>query len=317
MVSALNNALDQAMERNDKVVVLGEDVGADGGVFRVTDNLLKKYGEARVIDTPLAESGIIGTSIGMALGGLHPVPEIQFAGFMYLAYSQLINHASRYRERTRSALSVPMVVRTPVGGGIRALEHHSESPEALYSHGTGLIVVEPSNPYDAKGLLLKATSINDPVIFLEPTKLYRLFKQEVPEDPYEVEMGKASIVREGDAITIVTYGPMVPVVRDVVEQKHVNAEIIDLRTINPLDEATILSSVKKTGKVVIVHEAALSFGVGAEVAARIAEKALYELDAPILRVASFSLPYPFPAYESYYMPNAKKISDAIDRVLSM
>ncbi len=317
MVSALNNAIDLAMQENNDVVVLGEDVGEDGGVFRVTDGLVKKYGESRVIDTPLAESGIIGAAIGMALGGLHPVPEIQFAGFMLLGYSQLINHAARYRERTRSGLRVPMVVRTPVGGGIRALEHHSESPEALYSYGGGLIVVEPSNPYDAKGLFTKAVHLDDPVIFLEPTKLYRLFKQEVPEGQYEVEIGKANVLKEGDDLTIITYGPMVPVVKDVVDQKKVNAQIIDLRTINPLDEKTIVEGAKKTGKVIIVHEASQSFGVGAEVSARIAEKALYELDAPILRVASFSLPYPFPAYESYYMPNAKKISGAIDKILSM
>ncbi len=317
MVSALNNALDLAMQENEDVVLLGEDVGEDGGVFRVTDGLIKKYGENRVIDTPLAESGIIGTAIGMALGGLHPVPEIQFAGFMYLGYSQLINHAARYRERTRSGLSVPMVVRTPVGGGIRALEHHSESPEVLYSYGGGLIVVEPSNPYDAKGLMMKALHLKDPVIFLEPTKLYRLFKQDVPEESYEVDIGKANIIRAGEDLTIITYGTMVPIVNDVVSQKHVDAEIIDLRTINPLDEKTILDSVKKTGKAMIVHEASLSFGVGAEIAARISEKALYELDAPIIRVASLDLPYPFPAYENYYMPNAKKVGAAIDRLLTM
>ena len=316
MVTALNNALEQIMKENEKAVLLGEDIGTDGGVFRVTDGLIEKFGEKRVIDTPLAESGIIGTSIGMALSGMHPIPEIQFAGFMFLGFAQLINHATRYRTRTRSAMSVPMVVRTPVSGGVRTLEHHSESPEAYYSHMGGLIVVEPSNPYDAKGLLIKASRMNDPIIFLEPTKLYRLFKQEIPEGMYEVPIGKANILREGEDLTIITYGTMVHVVNSVVEKKGLNAEVIDLRTINPLDEATIISSAKKTGRVAIVHEASLSFGVGAEIAARIADKAIFELKAPIIRVGSASLPYPFPGYENYYVPNEIKIAKALDRLMS-
>jgi pyruvate/2-oxoglutarate/acetoin dehydrogenase E1 component len=316
MVSAINNALETVMKENDKVVLLGEDIGKDGGVFRVTDGLLDKFGEERVIDTPLAESAIIGTAIGMALAGMHPIPEIQFAGFMYESFAQFVNHAARYRSRTRSALPVPMIARTPVSGGVRTLEHHSESPEAFYSHIGGLIVVEPSNPYDAKGLLIKAAHMNDPIVFLEPTKLYRLFKQDVPEGPYEVEIGKAGRVSEGSDLTIITYGTMVPVVKNVVEKKQVSAEILDLRTINPLDEDAIIESAKKTGKVIIVHEAELSFGPGAEIAARIAEKAIYDLDAPILRVASNSFPYPFPGYEQYYIPNEAKVSKAIDRILS-
>ncbi len=316
MVSAINSALELIMKENNDVVLLGEDIGIDGGVFRVTDGLLAKFGEKRVIDTPLAESAIIGTSIGMALSGMHPIPEIQFAGFMYEAFAQLINHASRYRSRSRSRFTVPMTVRVPVSGGVRTLEHHSESPEAFYSHVGGLVVVEPSGPYDAKGLLIKASKMQDPVIFLEPTKLYRLFKQDVPEDSYEIEIGKANVVREGDNLTIVTYGTMLPLVKSVVEKKGVSAQIVDLRTINPLDEKTIIDSVKKTGKVMIVHEAVLSFGVGAEIAARIAEKAIYDLDAPVLRVASNSFPYPFPGYEQYYIPNEVKISKAIDKLLS-
>jgi pyruvate/2-oxoglutarate/acetoin dehydrogenase E1 component len=316
MVTALNNALDISMQADDKVVLIGEDIGKDGGVFRVTDNLLAKYGTSRVIDSPLAESGIIGTSIGMAIGGLHPVPEIQFAGFMFLSFSQIINHMARYRERTRSSIELPIVVRTPVSGGIRALEHHSESPEVYYSHSGGLIVVEPSNPYDAKGLMISSLHMHDPVIFLEPTKLYRMFKQEVPENSYEVPIGKANILQKGDDISIITYGTMVSVVQEAVKNKNANAEIIDLRTINPLDEKTIIESVKKTGKVIIVHEASKSYGVGAEIAAMIAEKALYDLDTPIERVASFSMPYPFPEYEAYYMPTAKKVEAAIDRVMS-
>ena len=229
MVSSLNNALELIMKENDKAVILGEDVGKDGGVFRVTEGLLEKFGENRVIDTPLAESGILGSAIGMALAGLHPIPEVQFAGFMYLGFGQLINHAARYRTRTRSTMTVPMVVRTPVSGGVRTLEHHSDSPEAYYSHIGGLIVVEPSTPYDAKGLLIKASRMNDPVIFLEPTKLYRLFKEEVPEEAYEVPIGKANVIREGGALSIITYGTMVPVVKSVVSKKNLDPPLPYLR----------------------------------------------------------------------------------------
>jgi pyruvate/2-oxoglutarate/acetoin dehydrogenase E1 component len=317
IVTALNNAHDLLLAENEKVVVLGEDIGKDGGVFRVTDGLLQKYGPDRVIDTPLAESSIIGAGIGMAIGGLRPIVEIQFAGFMLLGFSQLINHAARYRARTRSTMPVPMVVRTPVSGGVRTLEHHSDSPEVYYSHIGGLVVVEPSTPYDAKGLLISASHSNDPVVFLEPTKLYRLFKQEIPDTMYEVPIGKANVLQAGDDLTIVTHGTMVPVVKNAVASKKVNAEIIDLRTINPLDESTIIESVKKTGKVIIVHEASLSFGPGAEVAARIAEKAIFELDAPVMRVASPSLPYPQPGYEKYYVPNEQKVMEAIDKIMSV
>ena len=317
MVTAINNAIELSMKENTDVVLLGEDVGKDGGVFRVTEGLFDKFGPDRVIDTPLAESGIVGTSIGMALAGLHPIAEIQFAGFMFLSFSQIVNHAARYRSRSRSTFSVPMVVRTPVSGGVRTLEHHSESPEVLYAHIGGLIVVEPSTPYDAKGLLIKAMHMPDPVLFLEPTRLYRLFKQEIPEEAYEVPIGKASVVREGNDLTIVTYGTMVHVVKDVVDKKKVDAEIIDIRTINPLDEKTILDSAKKTGKVIVVHEAPASFGVGAEISALIAEKDIFELKAPILRVASDSLPYPFPGYEKFYIPNEKKVAAAIDKIMSM
>ncbi|MCL5430318.1 MAG: alpha-ketoacid dehydrogenase subunit beta [Candidatus Marsarchaeota archaeon] len=316
MVTAINNALDLILQEDDKAIILGEDVGKDGGVFRVTDGLFDKYGDRRVMDTPLSESGIIGTSIGMALGGMHPIPEVQFAGFMYLAFDQLVNHANRYRSRTRGTWNVPMVVRTPISGGVRTLEHHSESPEALYSHAGGLTVVIPSNPYDAKGLLIAASHMNDTVLFLEPTKLYRLFKQDVPEGIYEVPIGKAGIVSEGEDLSIITYGTMVPVVKNAVSKRKVSADIIDVRTINPIDEKTILDSAKKTGKVIIVHEAPLSFGVGAEISARIAEKAMFELDSPIIRVGSPSLPYPFPQYEDYYVPNEGKVIAAIDKILS-
>ncbi|MDE1825667.1 MAG: alpha-ketoacid dehydrogenase subunit beta [Candidatus Micrarchaeota archaeon] len=315
MVSAINSALNLTMQESEDVVLLGEDIARDGGVFRVTEGLLNKYGERRVIDTPLAESGILGAGIGMAMAGLHPVPEIQFAGFMFMGFGQLINHAARYRSRTRSTYKVPMVVRTPISGGVRTLEHHSDSPEAFYSHVGGLHVVVPSNPYDAKGMMIKSLHMQDPVVFLEPTKLYRLFKQEIPDEMYEVELGKANLVKEGTDLSIITYGTMVNQVTTVVEKRNLNADVLDLRTINPLDESAIIQSAKKTGKVLIVHEAPLGFGIGAEVAARIAEKAIFNLSAPIIRVGSDSFPYPFPGYENYYIPNTLKISKAIDRLL--
>ncbi len=315
MVGALNNALDLMLKENDKLVVFGEDVGKDGGVFRVTDGLQAKYGDGRVFDSPLAESGIAGAAIGMAIGGMHPVAEMQFAGFMFLGFSQMVNHAARYRTRTRGNVTLPLMIRTPVSGGVKTLEHHSESPEIYWSHMGGIVVIEPSNPYDAKGLMIKALRMTDPVVFLEPTKLYRLFKQNIPDEAYEVPVGKAAVMQEGTQLTIVTYGTMAPLVKDVVAKKKTDAEIIDLRTINPIDEATIIASAKKTGRVLIVHEASMSFGVGAEVAARVAEKAIFELDAPIMRVAGPSLPYPFPAYEKYWVPNATRISQAIDKIL--
>jgi pyruvate/2-oxoglutarate/acetoin dehydrogenase E1 component len=317
MVTAINNALELSMKENDRIVLLGEDIGKDGGVFRVTEGLQAKFGESRVMDTPLAESGILGASIGMALAGMHPVPEVQFAGFMFLGFSQLINHASRYRSRTRSIYPVPMVVRTPVSGGVRTLEHHSDSPEAYYSHIGGLIVVEPSTPYDAKGLMIKALRMNDPVVFLEPTKLYRLFKEDIPDDMYEVPIGKAKLLSEGSDLSIITYGTMAPLVKDVVAKKKVSADVLDLRTINPLDEEAILASARKTGRVIIVHEASMSFGVGAEIAARIAENAIFELKAPVMRVASPSFPYPMPGYEKYYIPNELKVSQAIDHIMAV
>lgn len=314
MLNAINNALDLAMQENPDIVLLGEDIGKDGGVFRVTDGLFDKY-KNRVIDTPLAEDGIIGVSIGMALAGLRPVPEIQFAGFMWLGFNQIVNHAARYRSRTRSRFSIPMVIRTPVSGGVRALEHHSESPEAPYANIGGLVIIEPSGPYDAKGLLTMALHMQDPVIFLEPTKLYRLFKQEVPENMYELEIGKANYIAKGDDMTIITYGTMVNIVKSAAEKKQISADIIDLRTIAPLDEKTILESIKKTGKAMIVHEAPTSFGVGAEISARIAEKAIYDISAPIIRIAAPSFPYPYPGYEKFYVPNELRISKAIDKLL--
>lgn len=314
MVESLNNALDLVMSMDDTAVVLGEDVGTEGGVFRVTSNLKRKYGK-RVIDTPLAESTIIGMSVGMALGGLHPFPEIQFSGFSYLAFDQIIAHAARYRSRTRGQFYLPIVVRAPMGGGVRALELHSENPEAFYAHGQGLVVIVPGGPYDAKGLLISASKLKDPVIFLEPLKLYRLFREEVPEEPYEVPIGKARVLREGSDVTVVTYGPTIPDTLSAVEKGKFNAEVIDLRTIHPMDRETVLKSIQKTGRLVVVHQAPESFGVGAEVSATVAEKGIYYLEGPIVRVASPSIPYPFPGYEDFYIPNPERISRGIRRAL--
>ena len=316
MITAINNALDLCLAENKDIVILGEDVGKDGGVFRATDGLFEKYGPMRVMDSPLAEATTVGTSIGLAIGGMHPFPEIQFGGFSYQAFSQLMHHAARYRSRTRSKIQIPMVVRMAASGGIGSPEIHSESPEALFSHIGSLIVIEPSTPYDAKGLLIAASHLKDPVLFLEPTKLYRLFKQEIPDDMYEVPIGKANVVNKGDDLTIITYGTMAPVVENTVKDKGVSADVIDLRTINPLDEKTIIDSVKRTGRALIVHEDQRSFSVGAEIAARIADKAIFELKAPVKRVAGFDVPYPFAGYEKYWLPNEKKVAQAIDDILS-
>ena len=315
MVTALNNALDLCLNESSDIIVLGEDVGKDGGVFRVTDGLIKKYGPDRIVDTPLAESSIIGTSIGMAIAGMHPFPEIQFGGFSYIGFDQLAAHAARYRSRTMGNIQIPMVVRMPVSGGVRTLEHHSESPEALFSHIGGLIVVEPSTPYDAKGLLIKAAHSKDPILFLEPTKLYRLFKQEIPDGMYEVPIGKANLAKEGDDLTIITYGTMAREVQKTVEENNISADVLDLRTINPIDESAIFKSVKKTGRALIVHEASLSFGVGAEISARIGEKCLYDLKSPVMRVGGFSFPYPFSGDEDYWVPNRNKVLYYIKKLM--
>lgn len=315
MVEALNLALKQEMARDKTVIVLGEDVGVDGGVFRVTDGLYRKFGSSRVIDTPLAESGIVGTSIGLALGGLKPVAEIQFSGFIYPAFDQLISHASRIRNRSRGLFHAQMVVRAPYGGGIKALEHHSESMEALFIHTPGLKVVMPSTPYDAKGLLVSAIRDPDPVIFFESEKLYRSIKQEVPTKEFSIPLGKASIRKEGSDVTIITWGAMtVPSLSAAAKSNH-SIEVIDLRTLSPFDVDTIINSVKKTGRAVIVHEAPRTSGLGAEIAAQINEKALLNLQAPVERVTGFDTIFPLAKLENYYLPDVKRISEAIERVM--
>src|SRR3989338_5900627 len=318
MVDAINLALKQEMKKDPKVIVLGEDVGVDGGVFRVTDNLLKIFGAERVIDTPLSESGIVGTSIGLAIGGMKPVAEIKFDGFTYPALDQLISHASRIRNRSRGRFSCPMVFRFPCSGGIKALEHHSESPETYYIHIPGLKVVMPSTPYEAKGLLVSAIRDPDPVIFMEPKRLYRAIKQEVPEKEYSIPLGQARIATEGKDNTLIAWGAMLqPTLKAaaLMGERGIHSEVIDLRTLSPLDTRTIIESVKKTKRAVIVHEAPRTCGLGAELVARINESALLYLEAPVERVTGYDTVMPLPKLEQYYLPNAERVTEAIGRVM--
>lgn len=318
MVQALNQAMDQEMDRDERVVIMGEDVGVDGGVFRVTDGLIGKFGEGRVIDTPLAESAIVGTAIGMAAYGLYPVVEIQFMGFVYLAYNQVLAHAARLRNRSRGRYSIPIVIRMPYGAGVRALEHHSESTEALFCHIPGIKVVVPSTPYDAKGLLISSIRDEDPVVFLEPKRLYRTGRQEVPENEYEIPLGEAKMVREGEDLTIIAWGAMVPIAQkasEMVERSGVFPEIIDLRTISPIDYQTIINSVKKTGCALIVHEAPKTCGLGAEIVALINEKALLNLEAPVMRVTGQDITVPLLKNEEYYYPTPERVLYGIKKIM--
>ncbi|MEF8777651.1 MAG: alpha-ketoacid dehydrogenase subunit beta [Natronomonas sp.] len=314
LVQAVRDGLKSEMERDDDVLVLGEDVGKNGGVFRATEGLYEKFGEDRVIDTPLAESGIIGTSIGLAAYGLRPVPEIQFSGFMYPAFDQIVSHAARLRNRSRGQFTCPMVVRTPYGGGIRAPEHHSESKEAFYVHEAGLKVVIPSTPYDTKGLLAASIRDPDPVIFLEPKLIYRAFREEVPEAPYTVELGEAAIRREGSDVSVFTWGAMTRPTLEAAEsvaEDGIDCEVVDLRTLSPMDTDAIVESFKKTGRAVVVHEAPKTGGLAGEITATIQEEALYYQEAPINRVTGFDVPYPLYALEDYYLPEDTRIEDAI------
>ena len=313
MVQAINQALGDEMARDDRVLLLGEDVGRDGGVFRVTEGLLERFGSERVLDTPLSESAIMGAAIGMAAYGLRPVPEIQFLGFTYSAFEQLFAHAARLRSRSRGRYSCPLVVRTPYGGGIKAPELHEESTEAIYCHIPGLKVVVPSGPYSAKGLLLAALRDPDPVLFLEPTRLYRLLREEVPEGDYVLELGRARVARPGAAVTVIAWGSMLERVLKSVEKY--DAEVLDLLTLNPFDVATVLASVKKTGRAVIVQEAAKTCGFGAEIAATLAEEAMLYLRAPILRVTAPDVPVPLAKLIDQYLPTPEQIRAALDEVL--
>ena len=316
MIEALNQALAQELERDERVVVFGQDIGANGGVFRVTEQLQKRFGEKRVFDTPLSESGIIGSSVGMAVYGLRPVAEIQFAGFLFLSMSQLVTQAARMRFRSAGTFTCPLVVRAPFGGGVRTPELHSDSLEGIFMQTPGLKVVIPSNPYDAKGLLASAIADPDPVLFLEHIKLYRSFRQETPEDYYTLPLGKAQNVQEGNDVSVFAYGAMVPVALAAAKQlPDVSVEVIDLRTIWPLDEAAIIASVEKTGRAVIVHEAARAGGVGAEITSILNEHCLYSLLKPVERVTGYDTPYPSPGDEDNYVPNAARVVDAIKRVM--
>ncbi len=318
IVEAVNAALRAEMERDERVMVLGEDVGRAGGVFRATEGLQKLFGEDRVVDTPLAESGIVGTSIGLALFGMRPVAEIQFMGFIYPAFNQIISHVARMRNRSRGRYSLPMVIRAPYGGGIHPPEHHSESTEALFAHVPGLRVVIPSSPYDAKGLLISAIRDPDPVIFLEPKRIYRAIKGDVPDGDYEVPLGKASVFREGEHVSLFAWGSMLWVAAeaaDVLADEGIDVEIVDIRTISPLDSETIVESVKKTGRVVVVHEAPKTCGVGAEIIALINEKAFLNLVAPPLRVTGFDVVFPLLKSEHLYLPSVERICIAARRVM--
>ena len=313
MVQAINLALREEMERDDRTVILGEDVGKDGGVFRITEGLYEQFGPERVVDTPLAESGIVGAAIGMAVYGLRPVAEIQFMGFIYPAIDQIFSHAARIRSRSRGRFTCPMVVRTPYGAGIKAPELHSESTEALFCHMTGIKVVVPSTPYHAKGLLISSIRDPDPVVFLESTRLYRLLKEEVPEGDYTVPLGKARVVQEGKEITVIAWGSMLHRALQAVE--GFDAEVIDLMTLVPFDEETVFASVKKTGRVVIVHEAPKTCGFGAELSASIAEDVMLHLKAPIIRVAGYDAVMPLPKLEDHYMPTAARIQKALKEAM--
>lgn len=318
LVQAVNQALRQEMELDPAVLILGEDVGRDGGVFRVTEGLLDTFGPQRVMDTPLAESGIVGTAVGLALGGFKPVAELQFMGFMYPAVNQMFAHVARYRNRSRGRYHLPMVIRMPYGGGIHPPEHHSESYEALLAHTPGLKVAVPSNPYDAKGLLASAIRDEDPVIFLEPKRIYRAFREEVPSAPYTVPFGQARVAREGKDITLISWGSMVRQAleaQEALSREKVDAEVLDLRTLVPLDLEGILSSVSKTGRAVVIHEAPGNAGFGAEVSALIGERALLHLLAPVQRVTGFDAAFPYAMLEGHYLPTRERIVAAAKRAL--
>ena len=319
MVEAINLTLREEMERDDRIVILGEDVGREGGVFRVTDGLQARFGGERVVDTPLAEAGIVGTAMGMALYGLRPIAEIQFDGFLYPCLDQITNHIGRIRNRSRGRFTCPLVIRVPYGGGIHAPEHHSESPEAILAHTPGIKVVIPSTPYEAKGLLLSSIRDPNPVIFLEPKRIYRAIREEVQEGDFTIPLGKARLVQEGRDVTIIAWGAMMREVLNAAEElkgDKIDMEIIDLRTISPMDVDAIITSIRKTGRAVVIHEAPKTCGLGAEIIALINEKAFLSLQAPIERVTGFDIPMPLLKSEHYYLPNPKRIVTAVKKVMS-
>ncbi|MBU5537338.1 MAG: alpha-ketoacid dehydrogenase subunit beta [Candidatus Aenigmatarchaeota archaeon] len=318
LVQAINLALKQEMEKDETVIILGEDVGKNGGVFRVTEGLWQQFGDNRVIDTPLAEVGIISVSIGLAIAGMKPVAEVQFDGFSLPMLDQLYNHAGRMRKRSQGRWHVPLTLRVPHGGGIRALEHHSESVEAFFTHIPGIKVVTPSGPYNAKGLLISSIRDPDPVVFLEPKRIYRAIKEEVPEEEYTIPLLNSQVVQEGSDVTVIGWGAMIKTIKEAVEQLQgkYSVEIVDLLTLYPLDEKTVIDSVKKTGRCVIVQEAPKTCGFAAELIARINEKALLSLEAPVQRVTGYDIPVPLPKLENYYIPDVTRINKAIENVMS-
>jgi len=310
LVQAINNSLDIKLAEDNDLIVYGEDVGVEGGVFRVTQNLQKKYGEERVFDTPLAESAIVGTALGMSVAGLRPVVEIQFSGFVYPAFNQIVSHVARIRNRSRGKYGAPMVIRMPYGGNIKALEHHSESMEALFGHIPGLKVVIPSTPYDAKGLLITSIESDDPVIFMEAKRIYRAIKQEVPEEKYSIPIGKAKVLQEGSDLTIISYGAMIREVQRALimaKKADISVELIDLRSIYPIDRETIVKSIRKTGRILIVSEGPSSFGVGAELITIANEEAFLSLEAPPTRLSGFDTIPPLPKGEHFYFHRPERI----------
>ncbi|RLM76245.1 alpha-ketoacid dehydrogenase subunit beta [Halorubrum sp. Atlit-26R] len=314
LVQAIRDGLHTELREDEDMVVMGQDVGKNGGVFRATEGLFDEFGGDRVIDTPLAESGIVGTAVGMAAMGMRPVPEIQFSGFMYPGFDQIVSHMARFRTRSRGRFTLPMTLRAPYGGGIRAPEHHSESKEAFYAHEAGLKVVIPSTPYEAKGLLAASIRDPDPVIFLEPKLIYRAFREEVPEEPYTVPIGEAATRREGDDVAVFTYGAMTRPTLEAAEtlgEEGIECEVVDLRTISPLDREAIVEAFEKTGRAVVVHEAPKTGGLAGEITAILQEEALLYQEAPIGRVTGFDVPYPLYALEDYYLPSAARIEDGI------
>ena len=310
LAQSLNGALSTAMESDQRVILVGEDIGRTGGVFRITDGLSEKFGEDRVVDTPVAESGIVGAAFGMAIGGMRPIVELQFMGFSYPAYDQIINHVSRIRNRSAHRFTSPLVIRIPYGGGIGAAEHHAESTEAIYAHIPGLKVVVPSTPSDAKGLLLAALEDPDPVVFLEPIRLYRAVKEDVPDVYYTTEIGPIRVERHGNEITLISWGAMMKETRAAATElgkDGVSVEVLDVRTLSPLDSSGIVASVAKTGRAVIVHEAPRTGGFGGEIAAVIAEKALFSLKAPVRRVTGWDTIFPLKRSEAHYLPSVNRI----------
>lgn len=319
LLEAINDALRQEMAADDRLILLGEDIGREGGVFRVTEGLQELYGADRVVDTPIAESGIVGMAVGMAIADLRPVVEIQFMGFLPPAFDQIISHVGRMRNRSRSRFACPLVIRVPYGGGIHPPEHHSESTEAMLVHTPGIQVVVPSTPYDAKGLLISAIRSPDPVIFLEPKRIYRAVHQEIPDALYTVPIGQARVVQEGTQVTVIGWGSMMQEISQAAEQldaEGISVEILDLRTLSPLDVAAITASVERTGRAVVVHEAARTCGLGAEIVAQINERALLSLEAPVERVTGFDTVFPLPQLEKYYLPKPEGIVAAVRRVLA-